>query len=126
MHTELTRTVGRLIEAGCHYRLDELATLYAPDLRILIFLEDGVLLSVDHAENMAFFRDLKAAGAPPLDNSARFEHAEVQGDTGYVIVSRRLDLGVGPKRVVFNLMLRHESAHGWRVFREHAVVLGDA
>lgn len=122
MNTELTQAVEKLIDAGCHYRLDALAECYAPDLQIVIRQADGTLMPFDYAANMAFFRGLRDAGAAPLNTAVRFELAEVHGETGYVIAARRLDLGVAEKTIVFTLML-HKQAGRWQVFREHAVVL---
>ncbi len=50
MNEQLTQTVRRLIDAGCHYRLDELATLYAPDLAIVIVQEDGGIAAFDYEQ----------------------------------------------------------------------------
>lgn len=124
---QLIATVQQLIQAGCHYRLDDLATLYAKDLRILIVQPDQQVTHFDYAANMAFFRARKDASAPPLDTTAEFLAAEVQGGTGHVIVSRQLDLGAGPQRIVFSLMLRRTGVgEQWQVFREHATVIGPA
>lgn len=122
----LRGAVLRLIDAGCHYRLDELATLYAPELRILIVQPDGPVLRFDHAQNMAFFRQRQQAGAPPLDTAAVFNDIEVAGDTGYVSVTRRMALDGGtPRTLVFQLTLARRDGR-WRVVREHAVVTGTA
>ena len=66
----LTETVSRLIDAGCHYRLEALAELYTPDLSIIIVQEDGSVASFDYAQNMAFFRQLREQNAPPLNTVA--------------------------------------------------------
>lgn len=122
MNPQLTQAVEKLIDVGCHYRLDELAQCYTPDLQIVIRQDDGSLAQFDYAANLAFFRGLRDADAAPLNTAVRFELAEVQGDTGYVIATRRMDLGAGEKTIVFSLMLRQQD-ETWRVFREHAVVL---
>ncbi|WP_373740529.1 nuclear transport factor 2 family protein [Neisseria sp.] len=125
VNTELTSAVETLINAGCHYRLDELAECYADDLQIVILQENGETAAFDYAQNMAFFRNLRDSGAAPLNTAVTFNYAQEQGGTGYVLATRRMDLGAGEQTVVFTLMLRREAGR-WRVFREHAVVKGKA
>lgn len=122
MNIELTQAVEKLIDAGCHYRLDELAECYTPDLHIVMRQADGQLMQFDYLANMAFFRGLREQGAPALNTAVRFDYAEVQSEIGYVIATRRMDLGQGEKTIVFTLMLRQQDG-AWRVFREHALVL---
>lgn len=120
---KLIEVVERLIDAGCHYRIDELESIYASDLVIHILQEDLSLLTFDYEQNLDFFRGLRDAGAPPLDSSAQFNLAEIQNGIGFVVVTRTMNLGAEPKKIVFSLMLR-ETPQGWRVFREQAVVVG--
>lgn len=126
LHPGLVDAVKRLIDAGCHYRVDALAALYSPDLVILIVHPDGAVQAFDHAGNLEFFRALGDAGAPPLETRATFNAAQVRDGIGYVVVTRWLDLGAGAHQVVFSLMLEPHEELGWRVFREHAVVVGGA
>lgn len=126
MNPDLQNAVCRLIDAGCYYRLDALAACYAPDLQILICQENGALARFDYAQNRAFFRQLRDSGAPPRNTAMAFQPSEVQDGIGYVIATRRLDLGAGEKRIAFNLMLRQNATGDWLVFREHAFIPGDA
>ncbi|MDW6004803.1 hypothetical protein [Vibrio mangrovi] len=121
----LIQKVEQLSSAGCHYRIEELATIYSPDLVIHILQEDSSLLTFDYQQNLDFFRSLRDSGASPLDTTADFNLAEVQNGTGFVTVTRILDLGAGPKKIIFNLFLE-ETSEGWQIFREQAVILGDA
>lgn len=122
---ELIQTIKRLIGAGCNYRIEELKEIYAPDLVIHILQEDSSLLTFDHEKNLEFFRSLRDSGASPLDSTAHFNLAEVQNGIGFVVVTRTMDLGAGPKKIVFSLMLR-SAPGGWQVFREQAVITGEA
>lgn len=122
---KLIQTIERLIAAGCNYRIDELKEIYAPDLVIHILQEDSSLMTFDYEKNLDFFRSLRDSGAPPLDSTAHFNLAEVQNGTGFVVVTRTMDLGAGPKKIVFSLMLR-DAPEGWQVFREQAVITGEA
>ena len=98
------RAVRTLSDAGFHYRFDEVAGCYE--------------------QNRAFFRERRNAGAPPINTSIHFNIAEVQGGTGFVTATRRMDLGygTGEQEIVFTLMLRIGNDGKWRVFREHAVI----
>ena len=124
LNQDLMNAVRTLSDAGCHYRLDELAGCYEPDLHIFIVQPDGNVLSFDYEQNMAFFRERRVAGAPPINTSIHFNIAEVQGSTGFVTATRRMDLGygAGEQEIVFTLMLRIGNVGKWRVFREHAVI----
>lgn len=120
----LIDAVNQLIDAGCHYRLDALAQCYAPDLEIVIVQEDGTVVTFDYEQNMAFFRQRHDAAAAPLNTSVEFNYTRQRNGIGYVMATRRMDLGAGEKKIVFTLMLRQEAKQ-WQVFREHAVVVGD-
>lgn len=122
MNQELTAAIRHLIDTACHYRIDELATLYAPDLLIVMVDENGKTTTFDHGQNLAFFQSLKDRDAAPLNTAVDFNHAQIHDDVGYVTATRRLDLGQGEKRIVFTLLLRRHGDH-WQVFREHAVVV---
>ncbi|KAF1024345.1 MAG: hypothetical protein GAK29_02639 [Acinetobacter bereziniae] len=123
---ELINTVQGLIQAGCHYDIHELEKIYCQTLFIIILDEDGTTTSFNYTQNLDFFRSLKQNKAPPLDTTAVFNYADIKNDIGYVIVTRNLDLGHGLKKIVFNLMLRQTDNKKWQVFREHAVVIGNA
>lgn len=122
LNQDLMDTVRRLSHAGCNYRLDELAGYYEPDLQIFIIAADGAVQAFDYEKNMEFFRRRRDAGAPPLNTAIQFNLAEVQGGTGFVTATRRMDLGAGEREMVFTLMLRMGNDGRWRVFREHAVI----
>ncbi|TDO99826.1 nuclear transport factor 2 family protein [Marinomonas balearica] len=122
---ELKSTVEALIDAGCNYRLDDLANLYAPELIIVMLLPDGSVLNFDYQQNMEFFRRLRDSGAPSLDKTAEFNYIDVREQSGYVMVTRQMDLGDGPKKIVFNLMLK-KSNDLWQIYREQAVVINEA
>lgn len=102
MNPDLQNAVRRLIDAGCYYRLDALATCYSRPPKASY----GVAL--------------------PRNTAVAFQPSEVQDGIGYVIATRRLDLGAGEKRIAFNLMLRQNATGDWLVFREHAFIPGDA
>ena len=95
LNQNLMDAVRTLSDAGCNYRLDELADCYEPDLQIFTIKSDGSMLVFNYEQNMAFFRERRDAGAPPINTSIHFNIAEVQGGTGFVTATRRMDLGYG-------------------------------
>lgn len=119
---EIEAAVRNLIRAGSTYDLDALDPCYAPDLEIVMVAPDGQAMVFDRAANMAFFRDRRDGGAPPLSQDVRFIHTAATGDIGCAVVERRMAL-TGPEvqTIVFTLMLRRDGG-GWTVFRETAVV----
>ena len=124
LNQNLMDAVRTLSDAGCNYRLDELADCYEPDLQIFTIKSDGSMLVFNYEQNMAFFRERRDAGAPAINTSIHFNIAEVQGGTGFVTATRRMDFGTGAgeQEIVFTLMLRIGNDGKWRVFREHAVI----
>ena len=125
LDADLIQAVEKLIDAGCHYRLQALAECYTPDLEIVMVQADGRMAVFDYAQNMAFFRQRLESGAAPLNTSVRFLYAQQRQGTGYVIAMRHMNLGAGEQTLVFSLMLRQVQGQ-WRVFREHAVAQGAA
>ena len=75
INNHLTDAVRRLIDSGCHYRLEALEKLYAPDLQIVIVQENGEAATFDYQQNMAFFRQLRDNNAPPLNTAVQFNYA---------------------------------------------------
>lgn len=119
---ELKEAIEGLIDAACNYRLDEFETLYDPELMIVMLQPDGITLNFDYQKNMEFFRNLRDSGAPPIDKTAEYNYIDGCDQSGYVIVTRQMDLGYGPKKIIFNLML-DKSSGSWKLYREHAVVV---
>jgi hypothetical protein len=122
---KLKSAVESLIDAGCNYRLFELEKLYSPELKIVMLQPDSTIVTFNYEQNMDFFRKLRDSCAPPLDKTVKFNHIELAGDYGFVIVTRKIALGSTPQTIVFNLMLTRASG-SWQVFREHSVILGEA
>ena len=118
---ELISAVEKLIHAGCHYRLQELAECYTADLQIVMLRPNGIATVFDYEQNMAFFQKLYDDNAPPLNTAVTFNYAQEHNGLGYVMATRRMDLGAGEQTIVFTLMLRQKMGK-WRVFREHAVI----
>lgn len=123
--SELKAAVEHLIHCGSHYEIDRFATLYAPELQIIIVDPANNVMVLDYEQNLAFFKSKRQAGASPLEETAEFIHLDVSGDYGYVVVVRHVALEGRRQKVVFSLNLR-KSAGTWRVFRETAVIVGDA
>lgn len=121
LNAKLTQAVQALIQAGCHYRLEELAQCYAKDLQIVMLQPNGETAIFDYEQNMAFFQNLRDSGSAPINTDVTFNYAQECNGIGYVMATRLMDLGTGEQKIVFTLMLRQEAGK-WRVFREHAVI----
>ncbi|MDO5076448.1 hypothetical protein [Corynebacterium sp.] len=122
LNEELVQTVSNLIDAGCHYRVDELAEAYAPDLQTIMVQPQNKMIRFDYEQNMEFFRSRREAGEKPIKTDVEFLVADVHGDLGFVIGTRTMEPGGGRFKSVFNLMLRKNEAGKWQVFREQAVI----
>ena len=121
--SELKATVEHLIQSGCNYHLEELEKIYSPDLKIVIVDPSGQVTVLDYEQNFQFFKSKRDSGASPLDTTARFDHLEVSGQYGYVVVTRHMALADKPQKIVFSLTL-DKFGGAWRVLRETAVIVG--
>lgn len=118
-NTEVRTVIECLIHNGCHYNLEELDELYHPDLKIIIINETGQILTFNRQENMDFFAAKKASGAPPLDTSVEFNYIEANSITAYAIVTRYMNMGYRPEKIIFSLELKKTSGT-WQIYRETA------
>ena len=121
----LQQAVERLIDNGCNYRLAALEDIYSRELVIVIVALDGQVTRLDYDQNMQFFRAKRDSGALPLDTSAVFNHVEIDGSTGHVVVTRHMSLTGTRQKIVFNLTLLRTSGN-WKVIREFAVIIAEA
>lgn len=122
---ELKQRVEELIDSGCNYKLDNLANIYSRELKVVMVSPEGNAMAMDYDQVMELFQTKKQNGDPPLDSSAVFNYFEVDGDLGYVVVTRNVALMGTPQEVVFNLTLSGVSG-SWKVVREFAVVTNGA
>ncbi|MBH5328946.1 DUF4440 domain-containing protein [Eikenella sp. S3360] len=114
----LTDTVRRLYRAWHTRNPDEVAAICTPDLQILILHPDGSMLRFDHQQAVAFSI---AMDTYPEEN-VRYDTAEIQNGTGYVVTTR--SGADGRDETVSTMMLRKEADGQWRLFREHMVITG--
>ncbi|WP_373700320.1 nuclear transport factor 2 family protein [Neisseria dentiae] len=121
LNATLTQAVQALINAGCHYHLEELAQCYTQDLQIVMLQPNGETAIFDYEQNMAFFQNLRDSGAAPINTTVTFNYAQEYNGIGYVMATRLMNFGAGEQKIIFTLMLRQEAGK-WRVFREHAVI----
>lgn len=118
---ELKKRVEELIDSGSHYKLANLEAMYSKDLKVVMVSPEGSVMAMDFDQVMAMFQTKKQNGEPPLDSSATFNYVEVDGDMGYVVVTRNMALMGTPQQIVFNITLSRVSG-SWKVVREFAVV----
>lgn len=123
--SELKATIEHLIHSGCHYVIEEFPKIYTPNLKIVMVDPSGDVIALDYEQNFQFFKSKKEAKAAPLDTTAHFNHIEVYGQSGYAVVTRHVALMDKPQKIVFSLSL-DKSSGTWRVFRETAVIIGEA
>lgn len=119
MHTfhdpEITRFIDILAETGSHYRIEEMAPLYADDLGFLVVTPDGSVARFSKDEMLAEFSARRDAGDPPLSTERRILHIEQQGHDATALLYRRMSAAADP--ALYELRLRRREGR-WQVAGE--------
>lgn len=118
---EVRRTIERLIDHGSAYDIEQLERIYHEGLKVFMIDENGDVSMSGKAENMEMFRAKRAAAAAPLDRWAKFGHVEANGETGFVIVTRMMELRGSPEKFILAIRLVREDER-WQVTHETVFV----
>ncbi len=102
------------------------AAAYAPDFCCVRVADEGGFAHLSREQMLAFLNRAvahaaggKSGGEAVATRETVFHHAEVRGDTGFVLLTRVKNLGSGWEPLFYNFVWqRHEG--GWRLVREFA------
>lgn len=117
MDAELVNLTRHFIQRATRYDVAALDELYGNELVIFRLDDTGASMTLDKRANMEFLRGKKAAGAPPLEDTAEFLHASQSDGIGMVVVKRRMQFADRLEKLFFTLIWRKRET-GWQVIRE--------
>lgn len=107
--------IGKVVNFGSHYRIEDMTRLYAEDQSILFVSGDRTVARISRKEMLAEFTARGAAGERPLSTEHEVLHVEQQGDYATAILFRRMS--PSNPAAMYELRLRKE-ADDWKVAGE--------
>lgn len=117
MNEEIIQQTQQLINKGTQFDLDFLENVYDEHL-IFIFVDNqNQIKTLDKEANMDFFRNLKGTNAEPLSTYAEFHYADNDGENGFVILSRKMQLSEKEQDFLFNIYWKKKNGQ-WKIVRE--------
>lgn len=118
---EIKKITQELINHGTVYDLDFLEKIYHKDLKFIRVSRSNHIQLLNKEDNMAFFKELKNSGAPPLNDHAEFHYADNDGERGYIILTRRMKQIHEEQEFLFNIEWKKFNGN-WKVVRETVLV----
>ncbi|WP_298508085.1 hypothetical protein [uncultured Kordia sp.] len=113
----LQETIEKLIKAGTSFDLVALDELYHEDLQIIMFTAEKQKMLANKTAFMEMFAAKKEANEQDLNTWSAIHHIQVKGDTGLVILDRKVNL-TGTENLI-NLMIDFIwKDNRWQVTRE--------
>ena len=92
-----------LISRGTSYDIDFLKRVYADDLKFVRILPDNTVQILSKQDNIDFFQTLKDSGAAPLNTAHTILFADSDGETGTIVLKRRMSQGAQEQDFLFTI-----------------------
>jgi len=112
-----------LISRGTSYDIDFLKRVYADDLKFVRILPDNTVQILSKQDNIDFFQTLKDSGAAPLNTAHTILFADSDGETGTIVLKRRMSQGAQEQDFLFTITWKKRSGN-WQIVQEIVAVLG--
>lgn len=112
-----------LIARGTSYDIDFLRRVYADDLKFVRILPDNTVQILSKQDNIGFFQALKDNGAAPLNTAHTILFADSDGETGTIVLKRRMSQGAQEQDFLFTITWKKRSEN-WQIVQEIVAVLG--
>ena len=112
-----------LIARGTSYDIDFLRRVYADDLKFVRILPDNTVQILSKQDNLEFFQALKDSGAAPLNTAYTILFADSDGETGTIVLKRRMSQGAQEQDFLFTITWKKRSDN-WQIVQEIVAVLG--
>ena len=122
---DLKLTVENLITAGTTYDMEQLDVIYHNDLQLIMLDPSGQKMVAGKNEIKHMFQMKLDNNEPHLNTWANFHHVEVKGDTGHVLISRKIKMMQEEQDLTLSIDLIWEE-NRWQVNREVIVALPDS
>ena len=113
-----------LISRGTSYDIDFLKRVYADDLKFVRILPDNTVQILSKQDNIDFFQTLKDSGAAPLNTAHTILFAASDGETGTIVLKRRMSQGSQEQDFLFTITWKKRSEN-WQIVQEIVAVLSD-
>lgn len=118
MNPVIITQTKNLINSGTNYDMESLDSIYSKELRIVRLDEKGNVTVLNKKENMAFFRLKSQLGSAPLSKQTKFHYAEINGNQGYVFLTRVMKLTDRWEELKYHI--EWENIEGrWQVVHEN-------
>lgn len=114
---EIRATIDALIQAGTTSDLKGLDGIYHRSMRIHMIDTDGNLTQANKPDFIAMLKEMVERGNGPANTWAEYNSIEADGDTGHVLITRKINLGGANRILVLSIDLVLEDAR-WQVTRE--------
>ncbi len=112
-----------LISRGTSYDIDFLERVYADDLKFVRILPDNTVHLLSKQDNLGFFQTLKDSGAAPLNTAQTILFADSDGETGTIVLKRRMSQGAQEQDFLFTITWKKRGGN-WQIVQEIVAVLG--
>ena len=113
-----------LIARGTSYDIDFLRRVYADDLKFVRILPDNTVQILSKQDNIDFFQALKDSGAAPLNTARTILFADSDGETGTIVLKRRMSQGAQEQDFLFTITWKKRSEN-WQIVQEIVAVLSE-
>ncbi|MDO4229914.1 MAG: hypothetical protein Q4C98_08870 [Capnocytophaga sp.] len=114
---EIIQLTQELIHRGTQFDLDFLENIYDENLIFIFVDSQNQIKTLNKEDNMNFFRNLKGKNAEPLNTYAEFHYADSDGENGFVILSRKMQLSENEQDFLFNIYWKKQE-NQWKIVRE--------
>jgi len=111
-----------LISRGTSYDIDFLKRVYADDLKFVRILPDNTVQILSKQDNIDFFQTLKDSGAAPLNTAHTILFADSDGETGTIVLKRRMSQGAQEQGFLFTITWKKRSEN-WQIVQEIVALL---
>jgi hypothetical protein len=98
--------------------------VYADDLKFVRILPDNTVQILSKQDNIDFFQTLKDSGAAPLNTAHTILFADSDGETGTIVLKRRMSQGAQEQDFLFTITWKKRSEN-WQIVQEIVAVLSE-
>ena len=113
-----------MVSRGTSYDIDFLKRVYADDLKFVRILPDNTVQILSKQDNIDFFQTLKDSGAAPLNTAHTILFADSDGETGTIVLKRRMSQGAQEQDFLFTITWKKRSEN-WQIVQEIVAVLSE-
>lgn len=108
------------VKAGTTFDIEQLEYVYHEDLKVIMVGQNGLSGILNKESVKKMFQAKRDNGDSPLNDWAEFNHIQANGNSGHVIVTRKVNLTGIEQRLIFSIDLV-KNGNGWLVTREVVV-----